>query len=113
MDVLSPSDRYLAFASRRSTPQQQNTSITITREDYGLETVEPCFMTLVAKWASIENSAQQLELSQIMLRLLKFQKSRGFGRGEKRTWAESVDMAQLLEATGIHAQMQAWRRGVE
>ena len=70
-------------------------------------------MSLVAKWASIENFTQQLELSQIMLRLLKFQKSRGFGRGEGREWAEGVDMAQLLEATGIHAQMQAWRRAVE
>lgn len=109
-------DRYLAFASRRSprlSPQQQSTAMTITREDYGLEAVEPRFMSLVAKWASIENFTQQLELSQIMLRLLKFQKTRGFGRGEKREWAEGVDMAQLLEATGIHAQMQAWRRGVE
>lgn len=107
-------DRYLAFASRRSTRlgwSQQNTPMYATREDYGLEAVKPHFMSPAAKLAAIENFSQQLELSQIMLRLLKFQKGRGFEKGNE--WAAGVDMAQLMEATAIHAQMDAWRRAVK
>lgn len=107
-------DRYLAFASRRSQRLTAglNTNMTITRDDYGLEAVQPKFMSLLAKWQAIENFQQQCELSQVMLRLLKFQKQRRFEKTNKE-WAVGVDMAELLEATSIHAQMQAWRRGVD
>jgi len=86
-------------------------NLTATREDWGIEAVEPRFMTLLAKWQAIENFNQQCDLSYMMLRLLKFQRTRGSEKN--RDWAVGVDMTQLLEATSIHAQLKAWRRGAE
>ncbi|KFY24481.1 hypothetical protein V493_05210 [Pseudogymnoascus sp. VKM F-4281 (FW-2241)] len=106
-------DSMLAFALRRINRLHTEplTQITVTPEDFGVESAEPCFMSPISKTLSIDNFIKQCELSRVMARIMMFQGKLGYAKfNDKR---RNVDVNEIMEVISFHSEVTALRDDFE
>jgi hypothetical protein len=102
-------DRLLALGLRRTQCLHEDRAALpmVSEEDFGLETVFPRYVDRASKLQSIDNFISQCELSQVVVRILRFQERRECAMEKGKPSGE--DKMELREVVSLHSQLMAWK----